>query len=572
MNNNESVIEALNISVSYISDAVKTTVLDNFSLSLCAGEVVALVGESGSGKSSAIMAMLGLLPGNASVSGTIRFHGRVFPAGNEAAFHELRGRGAGLVIQEPMASLNPLMKVGVQVMEALDLRSDASRIDKEAKLRDLLSEVGLKDERRITSSYPHQLSGGQIQRIMIGMALAQDPGILIADEPTTALDLTVQRKIINLLMDLRRKRRMAMIVVSHDLSLVSHISDRIIIMRHGKIVESGATKSVISRPSSNYTKTLLESKPGAHAPGTLIPVREDGDSARAERGGIVNGGRIEHRISDDVILRFNDVDVYYRKGFLSVPFRALDGVSLSLRRGETLGVVGESGSGKSTLGKLAIGIVRATRGCVELNGRVVMHADGVRIHETLPSCQMVFQNSSGALNRGLRVGRLLEEPYRVLLGMSASLARKSVIDALEEVGLAPEIAGRFPHQLSGGQRQRVNIARALAGKPSILICDEAVSALDSTVQAGILNLLLRIRASRGLSMIFISHDMDVIRHVSDRIAVMERGRIVEENSANEIFLNPIHPVTINLINSMFRTKDTESFLSVQPLQAVPTLA
>lgn len=571
MNDKEPVIEALNISVSYRSGAVKTTVLDNFSLALREGEVVALVGESGSGKSSAVMAMLGLLPENAEVSGNIRFHGRFFPADDEAAFCGLRGRGAGLVIQEPMASFNPLMKVGAQVMEALELRGDASEIDKEKTLCDLLSEVGLKDTNRITSSYPHQLSGGQIQRVMIGMALAQDPGILVADEPTTALDLTVQRKIINLLMDIRRKRGMAMIVVSHDLALVSHISDRVLIMRHGKVVESGATKSVILRPSCEYTKTLLESKPSAHAPGTLIPLqealREGHEDNRAE-----NGGRVERRISDDIVLRLADIDAYYRKGFFSTPFRALSGVNLSLRRGETLGVVGESGSGKSTLGKLIIGVVRPARGCVEMEGRVVTRSEGLCVPGGRPACQMVFQNSSGALNRGLRVGRLLEEPYRALLGLSASSARKAVIDALEEVGLAPEIAGRFPHQLSGGQRQRVNIARALAGEPSILICDEAVSALDSAVQAGIINLLLRIRARRGLSMIFISHDMDVIRHVSDRVAVMEAGRIVEEDSAEAIFSNPRHPVTVNLINSMFKTKDAADFLTIRPLRAIPTPA
>jgi ABC-type glutathione transport system ATPase component len=539
MKQKRSLLEISNLSITYPTQTGKRDAVRNFHLSLKKGEVVALVGESGSGKTTAAMAVLSLLSDSAMVSGIIRYRGKILNLRDEYLMARIRGRKIGLIIQEPMAALNPLMKIENQVLEAVRMRKDALKIDHRQKVRELLVEVGLADIRRICGSYPHQLSGGQLQRVMIAIALAQDPKILIADEPTTALDMTVQKHILNLLKKLQQERKMAMILISHDLNIVAKIADRIFIMYQGSIMEEGDTASVLKSPQSPYTKTLLACRLGKYLPKTMIPVVQ---TYNCQIGTPKYSETSDSSENQSIILHVQKLSVNYRQGYRSTYLQALHEVSLDLRRGETIGVVGESGSGKSTLGKAIIGAIPLMDGKIEFWGG--------KMKKRARLCQMVFQNSLGALNHRLTVYQLLQEPFELILKESRSKVSGLIIKTLEEVGLSPEILNRYPEQLSGGQRQRVNIARALAGNPEILICDEAVSALDVTVQAQILNLLLQIQQQREISMIFISHDMDVIRHMSDRILVMKQGRVVEEGLAEQIFNDPRHPVTIDLIRSM----------------------
>jgi peptide/nickel transport system ATP-binding protein len=532
-------LEIAGLSVDYETPGGRKEVLHDFQLSLNQGEVVALVGESGSGKTSAAMAALALLPSSASIAGTVKYRGRKLNSNNEPLIGRIRGRKIGLIIQEPMASLNPLMKVGEQVLEAVSRRKDASRIDKKERVFQLLTEVGLKEIPRIYGSFPHQLSGGQLQRVMIAMALAQDPRILIADEPTTALDLSIQKLILDLLRKLQQERKMAMLLVSHDLKMVSEIADRVLVMYQGRVVEAGDVTTVLKSPKSQYTKTLLACRPERHLPKSILPVLEPNNS---DPKTITPQKIVLPNEPGETILKVQNITVNYRRQIHKGDFSALRDITLKLMRGETLGVVGESGSGKSTLGKAIIGAVPLANGAIEFAGNKA--TSGSRL------CQMVFQNSLGALNRRLTVAQLLQEPFELIRRERRNRVIPLITQLLEEVGLSGEVLNRYPEQLSGGQRQRVNIARALAGNPQVLICDEAVSALDVTVQAQILNLLLKVQQQRGLALIFISHDMDVIRHVSDRVVVISQGQIVEEGEAEQVFTNPQHPVTLKLIQSM----------------------
>jgi peptide/nickel transport system ATP-binding protein len=532
-------LEIAGLSVDYETPGGRKEVLHDFQLSLNQGEVVALVGESGSGKTSAAMAVLALLPSSASIAGTVKYRGRKLNSNNEPLIGRIRGRKIGLIIQEPMASLNPLMKVGEQVLEAVSRRKDASRIDKKERVFQLLTEVGLKEIPRIYGSFPHQLSGGQLQRVMIAMALAQDPRILIADEPTTALDLSIQKLILDLLRKLQQERKMAMLLVSHDLKMVSEIADRVLVMYQGRVVEAGDVTTVLKSPKSQYTKTLLACRPERHLPKSILPVLEPNNS---DPKTITPQKIVLPNEPGETILKVQNITVNYRRQIHKGDFSALRDITLKLMRGETLGVVGESGSGKSTLGKAIIGAAPLANGAIEFAGN--KETSGSRL------CQMVFQNSLGALNRRLTVAQLLQEPFELIRRERRNRVIPLITQLLEEVGLSGEVLNRYPEQLSGGQRQRVNIARALAGNPQVLICDEAVSALDVTVQAQILNLLLKVQQQRGLALIFISHDMDVIRHVSDRVVVISQGQIVEEGEAEQVFTNPQHPVTLKLIQSM----------------------
>ncbi len=543
MSKKDLLLEVKKLTVRYAGPAGSALALQDYSLSLSPGKITALVGESGSGKSTAVMAILDLLANNAQLSGSIFYKGEKLKAGDHAAFQAVRGSEFGLIIQEPMSALNPLMRVGEQVLEAIRLRPDAGKIDHKEKLRRLLDEAGIKDIDRIAGSYPHKLSGGQLQRVMIAMALAQDPRILMADEPTTSLDLTVQRKIIKLLLKLRERRNMAIIMVSHDLALVSHVADHVQILRHGKIVEEGSAKEIIRNPKTDYTKILLSCSPGGHKPGSIIPIDFEGKNKKQAKA------LLARKIGEKPILRVSDLDFHYGGGLFHPPFPALEGVGFELLEGETIGIVGESGSGKSSLAKLLIGLLTPSRGRIDFMP-TKNNPNGIA-KKGQPPCQMVFQNSSGALNRGLRVFDIMKEPHQRILKTPEKYLRHGIIKNLEEVGLAETILARYPSQLSGGQRQRVNVARALAGNPRILVCDEAVSALDATVQAHILNLLMRIRVERGLSMVFISHDMEVVRHVSDKILVLDGGKVVDYGGSEKIFKAPTHHATVKLIKSMY---------------------
>lgn len=539
----ESLLSVQNLDVSYTTVTHKNKVLSNFNLSMEKGEIVALVGESGSGKSTAAMALLDLLPESAIVDGSIVFQGCVLPAGNHAALMRVRGNGFGLIIQEPMASFNPLMRIGDQIAEAVTLRSDSRKISISGKIHELLQEAGIDEAERAAKAFPHQLSGGQLQRSMIAMALARDPAVLIADEPTTALDPTVQKKIVELLNRLRIHRGMAILMISHDLNLVASAADRIIILKDGISVEAGSTQSVLRSPVQSYTRELIQAHPGAHAPGSYICIGKKNDTTPQYPP--------ERHIGKQEVIRMNGVSAEYRTGVFSRPFKALHDINLVVHQGETVGIVGESGSGKSTLGKLLIRALPQSSGTIEILGQRWSAADNAYSFKGKSACQMVFQNSYGALNHNLKVRELLKEPHELIMKTPRSKLNNALIKNLEEVGLGPEFLDRKPYQLSGGQRQRVNIARALAGDPAILVCDEAVSALDSTVQAAIINLLITIRSERNLSLVFIAHDMDVIRHVSDRIIVMDKGRIVEQADSWKIFHDPQTEITKKLMQATF---------------------
>jgi peptide/nickel transport system ATP-binding protein len=489
------------------------TVVDGVSLCLQPGQTLALVGESGSGKSLTALAMAGLAPPAAQLSGSIRFEGREMLGASERAWRSLRGSRIGMVFQEAMGSLNPGMRIGAQIAEAIRAHRPLPRAATAARVAALLEEVGLPDPGGKAAAFPHQLSGGQQQRAMIAMALAADPALLIADEPTTALDATVQAQILALLARLQARRGLAMLFVSHDLAVVAGVAQRVAVMQGGRIVEAGPTAQIFAAPSHPYTAALLASRPRREAP--VRPGAAGGEPALELR---------------DVVVEFRP----HRAG--GARFRALDGVSLTIQPGEALGLVGESGSGKSTLARAAVGLILPRSGTLRAFGRDPGLAAGRRAMAR--AVQMVFQDAAGSLNPRLTVAAILAEPLAVHALAPPALRRARAARMLEEVGLHAAHLDRYPHQLSGGQRQRVAIARALATDPLLLVCDEPVSALDMTVQAQMLALLARIRRERGLALLFIGHDLEAVGAVAERIAVMKDGRIVEIGEAEAVLHQP----------------------------------
>jgi len=522
---------------------VGTAAVDAVSFALNRGETLGLVGESGSGKSLSALSILGLTPVAARVEaeGGIRWRGRRIDGDGNPLLARLRGRRIGIVFQEPAGCLNPLIPIGRQIGEAIPRRGA-----KAEKIAALLAETGLAPEH--AARYPHELSGGQQQRAMIAMALAGDPDLLIADEPTTALDVTVQAQIVELLRALRRKRGMALLFISHDLALVAALADRVAVMRHGRILEDGPTRSVFLSPQHAYTHALLAARPMHGTPPSRLPTIDDVSS------GAEAAAAARPEIGADVLSVETLVVDYPGRGWLGRPMRAVAGVDLTLAAGETLGVVGESGSGKSTIGKAILGLVRPTAGRIALFGEDLPagRAPGHR------RCQIVFQDSHGSLNPRLAVARNLGEPLD-LRGLYPRNARRPRLEALmAEVRLPAALLDRYPHELSGGQRQRINIARALALDPDMLVCDEIVSALDVTVQAQVLNLLKDLQAERGLALLFISHDLAVVRFMADRIAVMKDGRIVETGAAGDILDRPQHAYTRALMAAIPQADTAEA--------------
>ena len=503
----------------------EATAVAGVSLTLQAGETLALVGESGSGKSMTALGIAGLTPPAARLSGSLRIDGAEMLGASEASWRPLRGARVGIVFQEAMGSLNPAMRIGAQIAEAIAAHQTLPKSAIAPRVLDALAEVGLPDPHGKAAAFPHQLSGGQQQRVMIAMALAADPALLIADEPTTALDTTVQAQILALLAGLQARRGLAMLFVSHDLAVVAGIAQKVAVMRHGRVVETGPTARVFGAPQHPYTASLLASRPGRSA----------------------------HITSPDMAalpaLEIRDLVVAYRAHRLGAPrLRAVDGVTLSLPAGATLGLVGESGSGKSTLARAIVGLVTPTAGTIRVFGQDPLRAGARR--DRARAVQMVFQDAAGSLNPRLTIARTLAEPLAVHALCPPAQHRARALRLLEEVGLEAGHLDRYPHQLSGGQRQRVAIARALAVDPRLLVCDEPVSALDMTVQAQVLDLLRRIRRDRGLALLFIGHDLEAVGAVSDRIAVMKDGRIVEIGAADAVLHRPATPYAQALVAAM----------------------
>ncbi len=494
-------------------------------LDVLPGETVAIVGESGSGKSQAMMAAMGLLAANGVATGSARYRDQELVGLDERRLNKVRGEKITMIFQEPMTSLDPLYRIGRQLCEPMVHHRGMSWRKARARAVELLELVGIPEPRRRIDSYPHELSGGQRQRVMIAMALANDPDMLIADEPTTALDVTIQQQILELLAELQQRLGMAIVFITHDLNIVRRFADRVYVMRLGEVVETGRTADLFAAPKHPYTKMLIESEPS----GTKPPPRAGAP----------------------VLLEGRDVRVTFGigKGWFSpgVELRAVDGISIALRQGQTIGIVGESGSGKSTLGRALLRLLPG-EGAVRFGTRDISSADRRAMRPLRREMQLVFQDPFGSLSPRMTVGQIITEGLLVHEPrLSAKERDRRAIEALREVRLDPVMRNRYPHEFSGGQRQRIAIARAIILKPKVVVLDEPTSALDRSVQKQIVELLRDLQREHSLSYLFISHDLAVVRAMSDYIIVMKAGRIVEEGPTEAIFDNPRSAYTQTLM-------------------------
>ncbi|WP_141206843.1 dipeptide ABC transporter ATP-binding protein [Streptomyces griseorubiginosus] len=523
--------------------------VDGLSFSLAPGAALALVGESGSGKSTVASALLGLHRGTgARVSGSVGVAGVDVQEASDDELRRLRGAKAAMVFQDPLSSLDPYYAIGDQIAEVYRVHTRASRRTARARAVEVLDRVGIPDAVRRSRSRPHEFSGGMRQRALIAMALACEPELLIADEPTTALDVTVQAQILDLLHTLRQETGMGLLLVTHDVGVAAESVDDVLVMRYGRTVEHGPVGTVLGAPAEAYTRALLAAVPRVDAPRVSSSgsgVGASGGSGEGVSGGSgvgasggSGGGAAE--AATEVVLEAVGLRREFGRG--KKAFAAVDGVSLTVRRGETLGVVGESGSGKTTLGRMLVGLLEPTAGQVRHDGRTRV---GVN-----PAVQMVFQDPVSSLNPRRSVGESIADPLRARGERDEQRIRGRVRELLERVGLEGAHYDRYPHEFSGGQRQRVGIARALAADPRVIVCDEPVSALDVTTQAQVVALLGELQRELGLALVFVAHDLAVVRQVSDRVAVMRRGRIVEEGPADEVYDSPRDAYTKQLLTAV----------------------
>src|SRR3990167_293198 len=535
------------------------------SFSIPVNTTVALVGESGSGKSVTWLATMGLLPTESSQIASdskILFEGQNLL---DLPRHEMRkkcGKDIAMIFQEPMSSLNPVFTVGSQIAEILQLHLGMSRKQARARALELLIEVGIPSPETKIDAYPGQLSGGQQQRVMIAMAIACKPKLLIADEPTTALDVTIQKQILDLLESLRKKHQMSMLFITHDLALVGEIADQVIVMRHGQIREQGWVKDVLERPQDVYTKALLHCRPQLSKRPMRLPMISDfmqqkGDDYIETHS--IDVETLQQRSrgltgQEEIILDVRDLkkSFYSRKGlFGKEEFQAVKGVSFQLAKGKTLGLVGESGSGKTTIGLLLMRLQEATGGKALFEGQDILAMSEKEFARYQRKIQIIFQNPYASLNPRFTVGQILMEPMQVhRIGANDAERKQMALDLLERVSLPAQAFYRYPHEFSGGQRQRIAIARCLTLKPEVLICDESVSALDVSVQAQVLNLLQDLQDEFGLSYIFISHDLSVVKYISDQIMVMNQGNLVEIANSDDLYQSPQHEYTKRLLSAI----------------------
>jgi oligopeptide transport system ATP-binding protein len=522
----EPVLEIDDLHVTFATPQGNVQAVRGLSMTVAAGETLGVVGESGSGKSQAMMAAMGLLARNGRASGAVRYRGRDILGLPSRALNDIRGARIGMIFQEPMTSLDPLYRVGSQVAEPLVRHRKMSWTAARARAVELLHLVGIPEPERRVAAYPHELSGGQRQRVMIAMAIANEPDVLIADEPTTALDVTVQAQIIDLLQDLQARFGMAIVFISHDLGLISRIAGRVVVMRHGEVVETGPTATVFERPRHPYTRLLVDAEP--------------------------RGRKAPPPPGAPEVLRAKDVAVEFRLGgglLRGAPLviRAVEGVDLSLRRGQTIGIVGESGSGKSTLGRALLRLV-PFEGDVTVLGQRPSTLDPAALRALRRRVQLVFQDPFGSLSPRMTVADIVGEGLRVHAPELSAVERdRLTVAALQDVQVDPATRGRYPHEFSGGQRQRIAIARAMILRPSIVVLDEPTSALDRSVQKQIVELLRRLQQQHDLSYLFISHDLAVVRALADWIIVMQRGRVVEAGPTEAIFQAPQTPYARELI-------------------------
>ena len=563
-----TLLQIKNLKISFLRDGEWNEAVHGVSFEVPKGKTLGIVGESGSGKSVSNLAVMRLLNEKQSkiTADEITLDGKDILHLNENQMHDIRGKRIAMIFQEPMTSLNPVFQCGFQVTEAILAHENVTEEEAKARVISLFKKVMLPRPEAIYKSYPHELSGGQKQRVMIAMALACNPELLIADEPTTALDVTVQKEILKLLKHLQKGDGLSMIFISHDLGVVSEVSDNILVMHNGRVVEFGSSSKVLNDPKDPYTKGLLACRPPMDYRLKRLPIVKEfldgtwSDDADFKQQLIVTqeerNSHLEQLYSQQPILKIEHLKTWFplKKGIFNRVYdhvKAVDDVSFEVYPGETLGLVGESGCGKTTLGRSILRLVEPSEGKIIFEGKDVMSLSGNDLREYRKHAQIVFQDPYSSLNPKMRIGDAIAEPMLVHgLEPDAKKRRDKVCELLTEVGLQPEHYQRYPHEFSGGQRQRICIARALAVHPKLIICDESVSALDVSVQAQVLNLLNRLKIDFGFTYVFISHDLSVVRFMSDRILVMYNGRPVELGDADEIFNKPKNDYTKKLINAI----------------------
>ncbi len=561
---NSILLSVQDLCVSFFSEKTENQILYDISFDIHKNEILGVVGESGSGKSVASLAILGLLPHKISkiTKGDIRYNGKSLLDITEKEYRVLRGNEIAMIFQEPMSSLNPSTKCGKQVLEILLQHTTLSKTEAKTEVLALFNKVKLPDPDRAYRSYPHQLSGGQKQRIMIAMAIACKPKLLIADEPTTALDVTVQKEIIHVLKSLQQEYKMSVLFISHDLSLVSEIADHVLVMYQGKMVEYGTANAIFHHPEKQYTKALISARPTTDVRFKKLPTIADFiDNKDHHKEIVTKEQRQAHHSSlynGPALLEVKNVEkTYFSKVglFGKREFKAVDDVSFKLYEGETLGLVGESGCGKSTLGNTILQLDKATKGQILYKGQDLNTLSSSEIRNLRKEIQLIFQDPFASLNPRLTVGKAILEPMQVhKLHNNDTERKKEVIRLMKRVGLDETYFNRYPHEFSGGQRQRIGIARTIALQPKLIICDESVSALDISVQAQVLNLLNELKDSFGFTYIFISHDLAVVKYMSDQLLVMNQGKIEERGDADQVYQHPEKEYTKKLIQSIPRGK------------------
>ena len=581
-----TLLNVKNLKISFLRDGEWNEAVHGIDFEVQRGKTLGIVGESGSGKSVSNLAVMRLLNEKQSkiTADEITLDGKDILHLEEKDMHDIRGKRIAMIFQEPMTSLNPVFQCGFQVSEAILAHENVTEEEAKARVISLFKKVMLPRPEAIYKSYPHELSGGQKQRVMIAMALACNPEVLIADEPTTALDVTVQKEILKLLKELQEKENLSMIFISHDLGVVSEVSDDILVMHDGRVVEFGPAPKVLSVPKDPYTKGLLACRPPMDFRLKRLPIVKEfldgtwSDTADFKQQLIVTqqerDSHLKEIYSREPILKVEHLKTWFplKKGVFNRVYdhvKAVDDVTFNVYPGETLGLVGESGCGKTTLGRSILRLVEPSDGKIIFEGNDVMSLKGNDLREYRRYAQIVFQDPYSSLNPRIRIGDAIAEPMLVHgLEPDAKKRHDKVCELLTEVGLQPEHYQRYPHEFSGGQRQRICIARALAVRPKLIICDESVSALDVSVQAQVLNLLNRLKKDFGFTYIFISHDLSVVRFMSDRILVMYNGHPVELGDADEIFNNPQNDYTKKLINAIPKINDNMDALKGRNLKKI----
>ncbi|OUR98682.1 ABC transporter ATP-binding protein [Halobacteriovorax marinus] len=559
----ENILSIRNLTIEFKTEDETVVAVKKLNLDIPKGKTVGLVGESGSGKSVTSLAIMGLIPSPpGSISeGEILFHGEDLTKMSQDQMRKIRGNRIAMIFQEPMTSLNPVYTVGNQIDEVLVLHQGNSKKEARKRTIELLDEVGIPDPSESVNKYPHQMSGGQKQRVMIAMAMACEPELLICDEPTTALDVTIQKQVLELMFELQRKHGMSMLFITHDLAVIADIADDVAVMYRGDLVEKNTTRKLFEDPKHPYTKGLLACRPSlVENPKRLMTVEDfvdvkDNKDINPLKSEIKTQRPIDEE-HNPVILEIKNFKKYFpiKGGFFGKTvdqFKAVDDINIKVRRGRTLGLVGESGCGKTTLGRAVLRLIEPTAGEVFYHGQDITKISSEEMRLLRRKMQIIFQDPYSSLNPRMTVGDIITEPM-VIHGIGGTKKERYVTaaDLLEKVGLKGDHLNRYPHEFSGGQRQRICIARALGLQPEFIICDESVSALDVSVQAQVLNLLQDLQDEFNLTYIFISHDLSVVKYISDEVCVMNQGKIVEYATSDEIYKNPKHDYTKKLLGAI----------------------